>query len=84
MNLGELKDAWNDVLDDLEHEDRIAWLTFFDARLQSLSDNILKLDFADPEKFSGKHDYVDSRTKFLPLLKKSIHKITGGNFEVIW
>lgn len=84
MNLGELKASWNEILDELENEDRIAWLTFFDARLANLIDNQLELDFADPEKFDGKHDYTDSRYKFAPLLVSVIEKITGEKLEVFW
>ena len=84
MELGELKNEWNRILDELERQDRIAWLTFFDARLAALQNNKLTLDFADPEKFSGKHDFVDSRTKFLPLLLSAIEKVTKHKLEVIW
>lgn len=84
MEMAELKAAWNLVLDDLEQNDRVAWLTFFDARLATLIDNELKLDFADPEKFSGGHDFQPTREKFLPLLKSAIKKITGNDLEVSW
>ena len=84
MNLVELKASWNEILDELENEDRIAWLTFFDARLANLFGNQLELDFADPEKFDGKHDYTDSRYKFAPLLVSVIEKITGEKLEVFW
>lgn len=84
MNLAELKASWNEILDELENGDRIAWLTFFDARLANLSGDQLELDFADPEKFDGKHDYTDARSKFAPLLMAAIEKITGERIEVIW
>jgi hypothetical protein len=35
MQLAELKNRWNEVLDLLLLEDRIAWIAFFDARLVS-------------------------------------------------
>ncbi|MEN9698451.1 MAG: hypothetical protein RL448_406 [Actinomycetota bacterium] len=84
MELSELKDKWNEILDELEHQDRVAWLTFFDARLAKLTNNLLVLDFTDPEKFSGKHDFVDSRAKFSPILISAIAKITGEKLEVTW
>ena len=68
----------------LEAQNRVAWLTFFDARLASLSDQILVLDFSDPEKFSGAHSYSDSRTKFAPMLQEVILKITGAKLEIRW
>ena len=45
MELSELKSQWNEVLFALESRNRVAWLTFFDARLASLDDSNLKLDF---------------------------------------
>ena len=84
MNLVELKASWNEILDELENEDRIAWLTFFDARLANLANNQLELDFSDPEKFDGKHDYADARTKFVPFLIAAIEKITGEKVEISW
>lgn len=32
MDLAQLKIQWNEVLDQLLEQDRIAWLAFFDAR----------------------------------------------------
>ena len=84
MELSELKSQWNEVLFALESRNRVAWLTFFDARLASLDDTNLKLDFSDSEKFSGGHSYVDSRTKFAPILQEVILDITGINLEISW
>ena len=58
LDLSTLKSRWNEVLDLLERENRIAWLAFFDARLVSLDNNNLKLSFVDAEKLSGAHDYA--------------------------
>ena len=60
-DLAEIKSRWNDVLDILESQNRVAWLAFFDARLVSLDNNILKLSFVDAEKLSGAHDYAHVR-----------------------
>ena len=84
MELSELKAHWNEVLFALEAQNRVAWLTFFDARLASLSDQILLLDFSDSEKFSGAHSYSDSRAKFAPMLQEVILKITGTKLEIHW
>ena len=51
MQLSELKSFWNQVLDELEAPNRIAWLAFFDARLASLESGVLTLDFSDATKF---------------------------------
>lgn len=56
MELSELKARWNEVLDELEATDRIAWLAFFDARLADLTDDVLTLDFSDATKFQDGHD----------------------------
>lgn len=56
MQLSELKSYWNQVLDELEATNRIAWLAFFDARLAKLEDGVLTLDFSDATKFLAGHD----------------------------
>jgi hypothetical protein len=78
MELTELKGRWNDVLDELEATDRIAWLAFFDARLAALSEGVLTLDFSDATKFQDGHDLK----KTLPesshkSLVAAIKKVTG-------
>ena len=78
MELIELKGRWNEVLDELEATDRIAWLAFFDARLADLSDGVLTLDFSDATKFQDGHDLK----KTLPenshkSLLAAINNITG-------
>ena len=78
MQLSELKSFWNQVLDELEATNRIAWLAFFDARLASLEENVLTLDFSDATKFQEGHDLK----KTLPeqshaALTGAIKKIVG-------
>jgi len=78
MVLIELKGCWNEVLDELESTDRIAWLAFFDARLADLTDSVLTLDFSDATKFQDGHDLK----KTLPesshkSLLAAINNITG-------
>jgi hypothetical protein len=78
MELTELKGRWNEVLDELESTDRIAWLAFFDARLADLTDSVLTLDFSDATKFQDGHDLK----KTLPesshkSLITAINNITG-------
>ena len=83
MELIELKERWNEVLDELESTDRIAWLAFFDARLASLENNVLTLDFSDATKFQDGHDLK----KTLPAsshrsLIDAIQKIAGISLEL--
>ena len=61
MQIADLKARWNEVLDLLLLEDRIAWIAFFDARLVSYENKQLTLDFADSQKFSGPHDFKAAR-----------------------
>lgn len=68
----------------LEAKNRVAWLTFFDARLAQIDGNVLRLDFSDPEKFSGDHSYADTRAKFAPLLQETIQEVTGEKLEITW
>jgi hypothetical protein len=84
MDLVELKSYWNQVLFTLESKNRVAWLTFFDARLASFENNTLLLDFSDPEKFAGNHSYSQVREKFAPLLIETFLEITGRKIEVKW
>lgn len=84
MDLPELKSHWNQILFCLEAKNRVAWLTFFDARLAALSGGTLKLDYSDPEKFSGDHSYAQARDKFAPTLVECIEEITGERLKVIW
>lgn len=78
MELLELKGRWNEVLDELEATDRIAWLAFFDARLADLSDGVLTLDFSDATKFQEGHDLKST----VPMssheaLLAAVKKVTG-------
>ena len=78
MQLSELKNFWNQVLDELEATNRIAWLAFFDARLASLEDNVLTLDFSDATKFQEGHDLKKSLPeKSHSALTDAIKKIVG-------
>ena len=47
MELVEIRAQWNQVLDALESENRVAWIAYFDARLSSFENGTLTLDFSD-------------------------------------
>jgi hypothetical protein len=57
MELVELKQSWNEILDELERSNRVAWLVFFDARLVSLTGSVLTIDFLDRNKLAAGHDF---------------------------
>jgi hypothetical protein len=83
ISLVQLKESWNDVLDRVERANRVAWLAYFDARLVSLEDGVLLVDFSDPAKLSGGHDYSSSRSANLrAVLEKSIEEVTGEKITV--
>ena len=78
MELNELKGRWNEVLDELEATDRIAWLAFFDARLADLDDDVLTLDFSDATKFQDGHDLKSTVSENIhKALIAAIEKVTG-------
>jgi hypothetical protein len=84
LDLQCLKDRWNEVLDTLERENRIAWLAFFDARLVSFDNNQLKLSFVDAEKLSGAHDYSYVRKdSHRAALESAVKEIFGVSIAII-
>ncbi len=78
IDLASLRSRWNEVLDLLESDDRIAWLVFFDARLASLEQNVLSLDFSDARKFASSHEFDAIRPKHKESLAAAIKDV----FEV--
>jgi len=83
MELLELKSVWNDVLDQLESTNRIAWLAFFDARLASLENQVLTLDFSDASKFQDGHDLKSTVSNSIhEALTAAIKQVTGLTFTL--
>jgi hypothetical protein len=72
LSLSDLRKRWNEVLDHLESQDRIAWIAYFDARLAEFDGSKLLLDFSDARKFSGGHEYSPTREKLEKSLISSI------------
>jgi hypothetical protein len=72
LSLPDLRKRWNEVLDHLESQDRIAWIAYFDARLAEFDGSKLLLDFSDAQKFSGGHEYSPTREKLEKSLISSI------------
>lgn len=84
LTLQEIKNRWNDVLDHLERDNRIAWLAYFDARLVSFDNNQLKLSFVDAEKLSGSHDYTHIRKdSHRQALERACIEIFGHQIDII-
>ncbi len=80
----QIKTRWNEVLDQLERIDRVAWLAYFDGRLVSFEAGRLALDFSDANKFSGGHDYAKVRhERFRGSLEKVLLDTFGEAISVV-
>ena len=83
MDLDQLRQHWNSVLDQLECIDRIAWMSFFDARLASFDGQTLQLDFSDSRKLGSAHEFSEIRMRQIATLKSVILDVTGLEIEII-
>ena len=81
-SLADIRARWNDVLDHLESQDRIAWIAYFDARLAEFDGVTLQLDFRDARKLSGGHEYSPARIKLENSLKAAISQVLGLTVEI--
>jgi hypothetical protein len=77
-----IRQQWNQVLDLLESRDRVAWLVFFDARLASLENNVLTLDFSDARKFASSHEYEAIRPKHKDSLAAAIKEVLSVDLVI--
>jgi hypothetical protein len=77
-----IRQQWNQVLDLLESRDRVAWLVFFDARLASLENNVLTLDFSDARKFASSHEYEAIRPKHKESLAAAIKEVLSVDLVI--
>ena len=82
ISLSEIRERWNEVLDHLEKLDRIAWISFFDARLASFDGNLLTLDFRDARKFAGAHEYAPIRDRHRELLQAAVLDVLHIRVEI--
>lgn len=83
LTIEDIKAHWNEVLDDVLEQDRISWLAFFDARLVSIDQDVLTIDFKDVQKFGGDHDFSIARNpKHLAILQRSIEEVFGEELRI--
>jgi hypothetical protein len=83
LTIDALKTRWNEVLDQLLAQDRIVWLAFFDARLVSLNQNILTINFSDSQKFGGDHDFSITRNpRHIGMLQEVIERTFGEKLVI--
>lgn len=82
MEIEQIRSRWNDVLDDLESHNRVAWIAYFDARLISFQDGVITLDFSDSRKFATSHEYSETRPNLKAALIASINQVLGLKVEI--
>ena len=83
MELDQIRAQWNQVLDTLESENRVAWIAYFDARLSSFENGTLTLDFSDSRKFATSHEYSETRPNLKSALVEAIKSTIGIDVEII-
>jgi hypothetical protein len=83
MELDQIRGQWNQVLDALESENRVAWIAYFDARLSSFENGTLTLDFSDSRKFATSHEYSETRPNLKSALQAAIKSTIGIDVEII-
>ena len=82
MEIEQIRSRWNDVLDNLESHNRVAWIAYFDARLISFQDGVITLDFSDSRKFATSHEYSETRPNLKTALITSIDQVLGLKVEI--
>ena len=82
MEIEQIRSRWNDVLDELESHNRVAWIAYFDARLISFQDGVITLDFSDSRKFATSHEYSETRPNLKAALIASIDQVLGLKVEI--
>jgi hypothetical protein len=82
MEIEQIRSRWNDVLDNLEAHNRIAWIAYFDARLIGFEDGLLTLDFSDSRKFATSHEYSETRPHLKAALVASIREVLGLTVDI--
>lgn len=83
MELDEIRSRWNEVLDALLLEDRVAWLAFFDARLADFDGKTLTLDFSDSQKFGAAHEYTQARIRHQRILTQTLQTTLSLDIGII-
>ncbi|CAN2184583.1 hypothetical protein MCEMRE217_00369 [Candidatus Nanopelagicaceae bacterium] len=83
LTLADIRTRWNEVLDLVESRDRVVWIAYFDARLDSFENSRLVLDFRDSNKLATGHDYQEARLRHRSLLQSAIFDVFGISVVVI-
>lgn len=83
LTIADIRNRWNEVLDHLEKVNRIAWMAFFDARLESFTNGRLTLDYSDPSKLGSGHDFHDARVRLAPQLASAVRDVLGISVVIV-
>ena len=83
MELEQIRAQWNQVLDALESENRVAWIAYFDARLSNYDNGTLTLDFSDSRKFATSHEYSGTRPNLKSALQVALKSTIGIDVEIV-
>lgn len=83
VTLSDIRTRWNEVLDLVESRDRIVWIAYFDARLESFENGRLTLDFRDANKLATGHNYEDARIRHRAALQGAIYDVFGITVVVV-
>lgn len=83
LTLAKIRVRWNEVLDLVESQDRVIWIAYFDARLESFENGRLTLDFSDANKLATGHNYADARIRHRAALQGAIYDVFGINVVVV-
>jgi hypothetical protein len=83
LTLTDIRARWNEVLDLVESRDRVVWIAYFDARLDSFENGRLTLDFRDSNKLATGHDYQEARLRHRSLLQSAFYEVFGISVVVV-
>jgi hypothetical protein len=83
LTLADIRARWNEVLDLVESRDRVVWIAYFDARLDTFENGRLVLDFRDSNKLATGHDYQEARLRHRSMLQSAILDVFGRSVVII-
>ena len=83
LTLADIRARWIEVLDLVESRDRVIWIAYFDARLESFENDRLVLDFRDSNKLATGHDYQEARLRHRSVLQSAIYDVFGISVVVV-
>ncbi|CAB4366860.1 unannotated protein [freshwater metagenome] len=83
LSLSDIRQRWNEVLDIVESQDRVIWIAYFDARLESFENGRLTLDFRDSNKLATGHNFQETRLRHRALLQGAIYDVFKMSIVVV-